>query len=236
MRTILVILAVVSGVQAAFLPVVVDDLNSYADGAIVGQGSWQSYVGDGFVVQGNVTLEGAKALHNYSSGDHVIEKLGSALTDGKQSVWVRTENRSLWGDYNQGRNGNTSVRVMRGSWGGAETRNFIALSLKKDGNASYYDGATDSYRDFATYPDNEWVLLELEWRASDNKARYGINGTVWTDWLPIAGSAIFSNFDTVGIDLVAGGSGGVYFDTLGIPEPASLVLFCIGGLALRRRG
>jgi len=193
--------------------IVIDNFNTYADGSIVGQGSWTSYAsGQNFVVQGATVFEGAKALYNNTVADSVITKSGNSLSDGKQAFYVRTEERSSWGSYP---NGNAQVRVLKGQWGGAELRNFVAVSFKSDGNIAYYDWLSDTYQDFATYNDNEWILLEIEWRSSDNTARYRINGGVWTDWHVIAGSGTFTDFDSVGFDFnLPSGSGGVYFDDI----------------------
>lgn len=192
--------------------IIIDNFNSYTDGSIDGQGSWNSYAnGQNFVIQGATVFEGMKALYNNTVGDSVIMKSGNPISDGKQSFHIRTENRNNYGSYP---NGNVQIRLLKGSWGGsAELRNFVAVSFKSDGNVAYYDG---TYQNFATYNDNEWTLLEIEWRSSDKTARYKINNGAWTDWHVISGSGTFTDFDNVGFDFVLpSGSGGVYFDTLG---------------------
>lgn len=196
-------------------PIVVDDFNSYSDGSIVGQGSWQSYVnGSNFVIQGAVVNEGVKALHNNSFGDSVVGKQGTSQADGKQAVCFRTENRADWGFYSA--DGNAGIRVSKGlNASGAPGLSFASVSLKQDGNVAYYDQVADVYSNFATYNDNEWTLLELEWRSSDKTARYRVNSGTWTDWKPFANSASFTGFDYVNFGFVLpSGSGGVYFDTL----------------------
>ena len=186
-----------------------EDFNSYTDGSIVGQGSWINRVnGDNFLVQGTLTQEGAKALHNTASADSVVTKTGTSRTDGKQAVYVRTENRGGWGTYD---NGNAQVRISKGNW---DSEPMVAVSFKKDSNVAYYDPVSDTYANFAAYNDNEWTLLEIEWRASDKTARYRINSGTWTDWKPFRGAASYTDFDTVGFDFILGGTGGVYFDRL----------------------
>ncbi len=196
-------------------PIVVDDFNGYFDGSIVGQDGWQSYVnGDNFVIQGAVVNEGAKALYNNSFGDSVVGKQGTSRADGKQAVCFRTENKANWGFYSA--DGNAGIRVSKGlNASGAPGLSFASVSLKSDGNVAYYDQAADVYQNFATYNDNEWTLLEIEWRSSDKTARYRVNSGTWTDWKPFANSASFTGFDYANFGFVLpSGSGGVYFDTL----------------------
>ena len=190
--------------------IVEDDFNSYMDGSIVGQGSWIYRVnGDNFLIQGTTTQEGTKAIYNNAIADSVTTKTGTARTDGKQVAYVRTENRNDWGTYD---NGNVQIRLSKGSW---DSDPMTVVSFKKDGNVAFYDPISDTYTNFAAYNDNEWTLLEIEWRSSDKTARYRINSGVWTDWKPFRGAASFTDFDTVGFDFVLpSGAGGVYFDNL----------------------
>jgi len=193
--------------------IVQDNFNSYTDGSIVGQGGWGSHAnGENFVVQGTNVFEGAKAL--YTSNileDSVIYKAGIPLSDGRQAFYVKTEDRSNW-NWNITSDGNVYARVTKGPWGDP----FASVSFKKDGNVAYYDVDNGIYKNFATYNDNEWTLLEIEWRSSDKQARYRVNNGPWTDWDNFSGSASFTNFDYVGFDfdLRYGDSGGVYFDTI----------------------
>lgn len=193
-------------------PIVEDDFNSYTDGSVVGQGGWENYVNaDNFVVQGAVTNEGAKALHiRNASVDNVVTKRGIPRADGKQAVCVRTENRSNWDFY---LDGNTQFRVTKNSWAGG-TDIFAAVTFKPDGHVTYFDVGSGQYQNFATYSDNEWTLLEIEWRSSDKTARYRVNSGTWTDWKTFKGASSFTDFDYVGFDFTRGGSGGAYFDTL----------------------
>ena len=194
--------------------IVKDNFNFYLDGSIVGQGGWSNYANGGnFVVQGATTFEGKKALHNNSFGDSVITKTKTALSDGMQSVYIKTENRSSWG---ANVDGNAQVRVSKGSWAsGAPGLPFAAISFKSDGNVAYYDSINNVYQNFANYNDNVWTLLEIQWRSSDKTARYRVNSGTWTNWYTFQDSANFTNFDNVGLGFnLPNGSGGVYYDTL----------------------
>ena len=188
-----------------------DNFDSYALGSVVGQGGWKSYVnGQNFVISTTSPQSGTKVLYNRSLADSVATKAGNLVTDGTQAVHVRTENRSKWSPYSDG---NAQVRVSRGSWAsGAPGLAFAAVSFNSDGNVAFYDGLV--YRNFAAYEDNQWTLLEIEWRASDTSARYRVNHGAWTDWHPFQNGALFAGFDHVGFDFVTTGGGGVYFDTL----------------------
>ncbi len=193
-------------------PIVRDDFNEYQNGAVVGQGRWADYVhGENFVVQNSVAFRGRKALYNNSFGDSVVTKAARHQADGRQTVYVRTEHRALWGPYIDG---NAQFRVTKGSWAGG-TDIFAAVTFKRDGNVAYYDVANRVYRNFATYSDNRWTRLEIEWRSSDKTARYRVGEGMWTNWETFAGAASFTDFDHVGFDFyLPSGSGGVYFDTL----------------------
>ena len=189
--------------------IVQDDFNSYANGSIVGQGGWIDRVNGGnFVVQEAVTQEGAKALYNNAGTDNVVTKTGTSHTDGKQAVHIKTDNRAGWGSYEDG---NAQIRILKSHW---DSEPMVAVTLKKDGNIAYYDPISGVYSNFTTYNDNEWTLVEIEWRSSDKTARYRINSGTWTDWKTFRGAASFTDFDTVGFDFIAGGTGGVYFDAL----------------------
>ncbi len=196
------------------LPIVKDGFDKYINGSVVGQGNWVSYVnGANFAVQDTLIHKGKKAIHNNSLGDSVVSKAGNQLTDGKQVVWVRTDNRSTWGFYPDG---NAQVRVSKGVWAsGAPNLPFAAVSFKSGGNVAYYDSIGNVYKNFDTYNDNQWTKLVIEWRSSDKTARYKVNNGIWTNWYTFQDAGSFTNFDNVGFDFfLPNGSGGVYFDTL----------------------
>ncbi len=196
------------------IPIIVDYFDSYEDGSVLGQGGWESYKnGSNFMIQDSTTFEGAKALYNNSTEDSVVGKMGTALSDGSQAFYVRTENRDSWGEYNDG---NAQVRVSKNLWAsGAPGLSFAAVSFKESGNVAFYNVENGVYQNFAVYADNEWTLLEIEWRSSDTSARYRVNYGAWTDWYIFANSGSFTDFDYVGFDFLSpGGSGGAYFDAI----------------------
>lgn len=241
MKTVIAICVLAAFVgSASAAPIVVDNFNSYTNGSVVGQGGWQSYVnGNNFVIQSTAAYEGAKALYNNTAQDSVVGKMGDLLADGKQAVYVRTENRSLWSDSIV--NGPAQVRMTKGLWASGY-QSFTSVSFRKDGTVAHYDPVLDVYQNFATYSDNQWTLLETEWRSTDKTARYRVSGGAWTGWMPFAYNSVFSGFDFVGFDFDNRGGlgGGVYFDALGagppepsgIPEPCTDVLLVLGAVML----
>lgn len=226
----LVVLVAGISAKAELMSIVEDDFNSYNNGSIVGQGGWESYVNGGdFIVQETTVFEGEKALYCSTPVDSVIGKQGPLRTDGRQAVYVRTENRDGWGFY---QDGNAQVRISKDLWGSpghGQYRSNISVSFKKDGHVAYQ--IDSGFVNFATYDDNMWTLVEMEWRSNDKTARYRVNSGIWTNWEPIIRSDLFTEFDYVGFDLNYGGSGGVFFDTLTIPEPSTITLLIIGVIA-----
>lgn len=191
--------------------IIQEEFNTYLNGSIVGQGGWYDRAnGTPWVVQDVVVKEGAKALYNNNAGaDSVITKNngGNKLADGKQSFYIRTENRSAWNT----RATNFQIGIFQDSWDGPSR---ATLGFEKDGNVNYVNGSNDARVNFATYVDNAWNLVEIEWRSSDASARYRINRGVWTNWIPFTGGGSFTGFDTVGFVTWYLGTGGVYIDNL----------------------
>ncbi len=203
-----------SGTYAQATAVVEENFNSYSDGVVVGQGGWYDRAnGLPWVVEGSVVQEGAKAIYNNNTGaDSVITKNngGNKLADGKQSFYIRTENRSAWNT----RATNFQLGIFQGSWDGPSR---VTLGFEKDGHVNYVNGSNDARVNFDTYTDNAWNLVDIEWRSSDASARYRINSGAWTNWIPFTGGASFTGFDTVGFVTWYLGTGGVYVDSLSAP-------------------
>lgn len=192
--------------------IVSDNFNTYVNGSVVGQGGWSNYVnGANWIVQGNTTFEGAKALYNATPADSLIGKSGPLLLDGKQVLYIKTNNRSGW-DTDAG----LGVKISKGlNSSGAPGLAFAAVDFKKDGNVRYYDQSGDVYRNFATYNDDEWTLLEIQWRSSDTTARYRVNNGAWTTRYVFANTASFTGFNYVNLNFyLPAGSGAIYVDSL----------------------
>lgn len=192
--------------------VLCENFDSYALGAVIGQGGWLNRAnGLPYIVENTVVQSGSEALYNNNDdGDSVITKnTGAALPDGQQSFYIRTQNNASWGKYNLGEN--VQMGVFQGSWDG---RSRATLAFMKDGHAAYLDVVQNKYVNFDTYTDNSWNLVTIQWRASDASARYQINNGAWTDWMPFTGGSYFTGFDTIGFVTFQLGAGGVYIDSL----------------------
>lgn len=197
---------------APITPILNENFNGYTNGSIVGQGGWYDRAnGLPWVVEGSIVQEGAKAIYNNNTGaDSVITKNngGNKVTDGKQSFYVRTQNRSNWSNA---RPTNFQLGIFQGSWDGPSR---ATLGFERDGHVNYVNGSNDARVNFSTYVDSAWNLVEIEWRSSDASARYRINNGTWTSWIPFTGGGSFTGFDTVGFVTWYLGDGGVYIDYL----------------------
>ena len=72
-----------------------DDFNNYTNGSILGQGNWVDYKnGQNFIIQNISAQEGTKSLYINAQADSVITKFGNLLSNGTQTVYVKTENRN----------------------------------------------------------------------------------------------------------------------------------------------
>jgi len=208
------VIPVITITVAPITPIVTDNFNNYASGSIVGQGGWESYAnGSNWIVQGITTFEGTGALRNNTPADSLVGKKGTLLLNGKQAVYIKTNNRSGWHtDSGYG------LRISKGLNGYP----FVAVDFKKDGAVRYYDLNSGIYKNFAVYNDNQWTLLEVEWRSSDTRVRYRVNNGAWTNWYtfwisdyPFGNIGPFAGFDYVNSNFyLPSGSGEVYVDNL----------------------
>ena len=145
-----------------------EDFNAYDDGDLNGQGSWSGDVA--FDVQGITVYEGAKAIKSTGTSDNIITKEGSLTSDGKVSWYTR---------FNA--NGYPGFQIREG----ANARIFVGA--RGSGFASYqqqawYWNGSDSVVFASNLAENEWHLVEVEWRSSDWKARYQVDSQGWTVW------------------------------------------------------
>lgn len=194
------------------LGVVSDSFDSYSVGPIAGQAGWSNRAnGSSWIVESTTTEEGMAALYSANTdGDSVITKTGpTASMDGIQSYWVYPQNPQGWRSYNLGEN--VQMGVYQGSWDGP-TRTVMAFM--QDGRVAYIDPRTNKFVEFDTYDANAWNLAQIQWRSSDNTARFSVNGDAWSSWIPLVGASSFTGFDTVGFVTFYLGTGGIYIDNI----------------------
>jgi len=145
-----------------------DDFNSYENGDLVGQGGWLHRAYDTGVidVQDSVVFEGAKAISAGNTTKYErVKKQGTAQADGKITVYMRHTHNDI----------KTIFQVMEG-----ETICFNVY-LHSDGNITYYNGSFHTL--LSGYQTDHWYCIEIEWRSSDHKVRYRIDGGDWSDWV-----------------------------------------------------
>ncbi len=146
-----------------------DDFNSYNDGDLNGQGGWDASAS--VDVQGDVVLEGAKAIKIATAG-HYARKTVDGITDGKVTFYARLES----GGSNACQIG---LQDSSGNW-----RIVVAIGPAADTtNLKYYDGAQWLFiggeGDFTA---DVYHSIEIEFRSSDHLARYRLDEGTWTDW------------------------------------------------------
>jgi hypothetical protein len=176
--------------------ILTDDFNSYTDGDIVGQGDWVKYDHTGkMYVQDSVVKEGAKALGSYVTGDNIamIEKTGTARTDGQLVYYVRLTN--------------TNMTAML--WAKENTSSRFGCYFANDGKIKYYTGSFTEIQ--SSYNANQWYEVKIEWRSSDHKVRYSIDGEVKTDWVS-PNSAWTTGVNKIYIQANYASDESVYFD------------------------
>lgn len=148
-----------------------DNFDSYSIGNLNGQGGWSS-AGFVYMVQTFKVKDGEKAIQGFNvSTQQIAQKSGSSVNDGKITVYV------LRVDANQPgflsfvlKEGANAKLEVRGNFGG-------------NGRFQYVDGSAGSYVNFGERFNYEtWYAIQIEWRSSDNTARYNINGGEWTSW------------------------------------------------------
>lgn len=183
-----------------------DDFNSYNDGDLNGQGDWVGYASYASLqIQGTTVKEGAKAVNGTPIGGEICSRQGSAIAEGRITFYFMTSNHADWGS------GNYYCRAgpMEGFWGTSGIA-FAHIKINQDGTIEYWDSLCSMVQILASYEDDHWYCVEVEWRNSDNKARFRIDEGTWTDWDGICGGA-FNSLSYFGMQAKITG-GAIYFD------------------------
>ena len=196
------------GTVVAGTTIFTDNFNSYSTGSLHGQGSWTTAGGGaGWQVQTSVVNEGANAISRTGLG-LATKKGGSSINDGIITFYTRRTETS------PGVTGAADFELWQGD---PATGTRIAQVRTLSGNSNFfYVNSTPANVSFGTITSNTWYAIQVQWRSSDHKVRYNVNGGTWTSF--VAGTS--GNVWTTGLSFVnivsTNGSAGetIYFDTI----------------------
>ncbi len=139
--------------------------------------------------------EGTKAIRVHSSS---AVKKGSLVNDGIQTASFARANANQPGTFH--------FYLKEGN------KVIVDVYTGPTGKFFYYDGDLENYIGFGgpgiTLRSDGWRAIQIQWRSSDHKVRYNIDGASWTNWTtPIADWN--AGLDTVEISAL----NVIYFDT-----------------------
>lgn len=189
---------------------VTDNLNSYSNGDIIGQGNWtDSSSGTAiFTIEGTVVYEGAKAVKGSPTilSSARIKNAASDTADGSQVGYMRVS--SVTTNYQS---------LMQVKDSGGNTLFQIGINAVVAGKDEIILGYSDGtvLASLATgISANTFYALELNWRSSDHKVRGRVNGGAFSsffayqDAFTTAPNTLLLQVNTDGINLFD-----TYFDT-----------------------
>lgn len=223
LRVVVMLLVIVGVSSVASASLFMDNFESYADGsALHGQGGWKGWDNDptwgapassAHANNGNISAEiggSADLVHEFDFAGGSLELSAMQyIPDGGAGqnffLLLNTYNDGGPYDWSVQLNCNLETGIVTSDFGGGATANIVF---------------------------DQWVELKFAIDLDGNTIDEYYNGTllsshVWDD----TGNA------TLGcIDLFANGASPIYYDDITVvPEPATLSLFCLGGLALIRK-
>jgi hypothetical protein len=160
-----------------------DNINSYSDGDIIGNGNWTDLAGAGvFNVQGVTVKEGAKAIKatiaNGSGQKRIVNTVTNSVATGSQIFYMRVESvttaqqayisvRDETGQMMFDIGVNSSIanqdEIVISNSGGGSTSDILVI---KTGMAV-----------------DTWYEVECQWQASDHTCRGRVNGGTWSNWI-----------------------------------------------------
>lgn len=146
--------------------ILTENFNSYSTWALVWQWSWVNSANWGsFTVENTVVQEWANAVQATGNigAQAIVYKIGTSVWTGSQAFYVRktntTDSFSILLEENASV---TGAIVQFSSWW----------------QIQYFNWA--SYVNIQAYSANQWYLIEVEWRTSDDKAQYRVDWWSWT--------------------------------------------------------
>jgi len=159
----------VSELALPFTPFMQDNFNSYADGALNGQGSWSGPVV--FLVDGTLPYEGAKGVRIADGGINDILKPCTSKVSSQVSCYIRKDtSKGNAGTYQSiFTKDNAANIVSEIGMFGQDIKYYSNLSLVT--LLSNYSLAT-------------WYNVQMVWRGPpDYKCKYRVDNGEWTAWV-----------------------------------------------------
>lgn len=180
-----------------------ENFNSYTDWDIVGQWSWtQQQNWWDYDIQWTIVQEWAKALSLVAgtrAGQPIIYKVWTASADGNQSFYIRKTNTTE----------EFLVLLEQNS-----TATWPIVQFSSWWKIQYFNWTT--YVDIQSYVANTWYEVEVEWRTSDDKARYRIDWWSWTSFFAV--NWTFTSLDRIRFIWKPTTTGTVYVDNFKEPS------------------
>jgi len=223
LRVVVVVLAILGVCSVASASIFMEDFESYAAGsAMHGQGGWKGW--------DNVAGAGAPASSLYAnSGSKSVEIIGTSDLvhefDQAGGQWVFSAKQYI----PSGATGTTYFILLNTYKDGGPYDWSVQLACNMDTGVITSDnggGAT------ASIAYDKWIELKFAIDLANNTVGEYYNGALvsnhqWDDNVHGTLQAI---------DLYGNNASSVYYDDITVvPEPATMTLLCLGGLALIRR-
>jgi len=223
LRVVVVLLAIAGVSSVASASLFVDDFEAYADGsALHGQGGWKGWDNDSAwgapassvqANSGRISAEiggNADLVHEFDfAGGNLELSAMQYIPDGTtgENFFILLNQYSDGGPYDWSAqlNFNLGSGIVTSNFGGDATANIVY---------------------------GQWVELKFDIDLDGNTVDEYYNGTLlstheWDDTI---------NGTLQAIDLYGAGASPIYYDDITVvPEPATLSLLCLGGLALIRK-
>lgn len=150
--------------------IISEDFNSYNNGDLDGQGDWvktSNTISVRGYTTGNPEGSGKEIYSGGTAADSDYYIIGTAQTDGRITFYERKKLNN---------EGYTYFILHDGS----DNYN-INVMFNSSGRIVYRGGGV--WNDLQGYSADTWYMIEIEWRSSDGKVRYQIDGGGWTDWV-----------------------------------------------------
>lgn len=182
------------------VPFLRENFNLYNDGALNGQGGWSGDLN--FLIQGDTTYEGAKALKITAAGTLFMSKTCPLVESGECSVMLRK-------DTSRG-SGTTMHRFTQD-----DTDSNEVCCVQMYGNDISYRSANVNHVLLPNYELGRWYKLTMQWVGSPSyKVRYKLDDDAWTSWVTRSYSVSISPAWRchLVIDALSGGATAYYDD------------------------